>query len=276
MKKFILGFIIGIIISTSVFARTVGLYKGFEKVKLFVDGKELTTTQPSIIIDGNVYSPIKEVSSTLGGYFSYNNDTHEANVRNSILVYPTQIKIDSKQPKSGNIVLEIDENNKCSEIYVGLKIIQECVSGYKFDNDNSLTILTVLQSKDQTPPVANTQSGSGVFSKLNEKKSVEKVFYLYADDEDHTYLGKITSNDVDSDSIFNTLGKYGSKYQSNSIWNTYGTFGGEYSKYSPFNEYTRTPPIIKDENGKTIGRLTVNEYVSGAISPYEVKSLLNE
>jgi hypothetical protein len=274
MKKFVLGLIVGIIISTSVFAGATGLYKGFETVRLFVDGNELVTSQPSIVIDGNVYAPVKELSSALEVYSNYDPSKKEANIRNSIFIYPTSIKVDSLPAKPSNIIFEIDESNKCKEIYVGLKVLQDCVPGYKFTDDNSLSITTFMQTKVQTPSTSTPHGGTGVFTKINEKKSTEKVFYLYADNEDHTYLGKITSDDTDSDSIFNTYGKYGSKYQSDSIWNTYGTYGSEFSKYSPFNEYTRTPPIIKNEKGETVGRLTINEYVSGAISPYKISDLL--
>gem|GEM_PF-5369963 len=97
---------------------------------------------------------------------------------------------------------------------------------------------------------------------------------LVADDGKYTYLGKLTTNKYDSDSIFNEYGSYGSKYSSESIWNTYGTYGSKYSSYSPFNSYTSTPPMIIDGNYNIVGRLTVNKYVTGAVSPYEIYGVL--
>jgi len=91
---------------------------------------------------------------------------------------------------------------------------------------------------------------------------------LYADDDDHTYLGKITLNNYDADSIFNEYGTYGSKYSSESIFNEYGPYGGKYGSYSPFNEYTSSPPFVVDTSGYTLGRLSANRYIGRYSSPY--------
>lgn len=93
---------------------------------------------------------------------------------------------------------------------------------------------------------------------------------LYADDINGTYLGKLTTNTYNSESIFNKYGTYGSEYSSKSIWNKYGTYGSEYSSYSAFNKYAFSPPKIVDSNGKVIGRVTVNEFIKGAITPYSL------
>lgn len=97
---------------------------------------------------------------------------------------------------------------------------------------------------------------------------------LIADDSKHTYLGKLTTNKFDPESVFNEFGTYGSKYSLKSIYNEFGTFGGEFSLYSPFNEFSISPPLIVNATGNTIGRLSVNKYVSGAISPYIIFDVL--
>ncbi len=87
---------------------------------------------------------------------------------------------------------------------------------------------------------------------------------------DGAYLGSLT-NSHHGDSVLNSYGSHGSEYSGTSIWNTYGQYCGEYSGMSPFNSYTRTPPkLIK--NGQVIGYLSVNEYLSGAVNPYALKS----
>ena len=93
---------------------------------------------------------------------------------------------------------------------------------------------------------------------------------IYSDEEKPKYLGKI-ADEFASDSTFNDYGTYGSEYSSDSIWNEYGTYGGEYSSKSPFNSYSSSPPLIV-KNGKVIGRLTVNKYVTGAVAPNWLKS----
>jgi len=99
---------------------------------------------------------------------------------------------------------------------------------------------------------------------------------LIADDSSHTYLGKLTTNKFDSESVFNEFGTYGNKFNSKSIYNEFGTFGGEFSQYSPFNEFTSKPPLIVDADGNIVGRLSVNKFVIGAISPYIIFDTLTK
>lgn len=91
---------------------------------------------------------------------------------------------------------------------------------------------------------------------------------LYSNDGS-TFLGKLTSNKYNAESVCNTYGTFGSKYSATSIWNQYGTYGSKYSTESAFNQLTITPPIIVS-NGKIIGYLTVNTMIQNAISPYGV------
>lgn len=79
------------------------------------------------------------------------------------------------------------------------------------------------------------------------------------------YLGTI-SNEFDVDSIFNQFGHYGNMFSLDSIWNQFGRYGGMFSSYSPFNEFSIDAPIIV-KDGKVVGRLTVNKFVSGAVDP---------
>jgi hypothetical protein len=49
---------------------------------------------------------------------------------------------------------------------------------------------------------------------------------------DGQYLGKVSNNKFDSESISNPYGKYGSKYSSTSINNDYSKYGSDYSTQS--------------------------------------------
>jgi hypothetical protein len=62
-----------------------------------------------------------------------------------------------------------------------------------------------------------------------------KAYDLYANDG--TYLGKVTDNEYDPNSINNPYGKYGSEYSQSSVNNPYSKYGSEYSPYSPNNPY---------------------------------------
>ncbi len=66
---------------------------------------------------------------------------------------------------------------------------------------------------------------------------------IVGQDPERTYLGKISSNRFDTDSIINEFGR-GSKYRSDSILNDFGQFGSRFSSYSPFNPYASDPPKV--------------------------------
>lgn len=80
--------------------------------------------------------------------------------------------------------------------------------------------------------------------------------------DDGQFLGKLTLNSYDSESISNNYGSYGSPYSSTSINNKYSSYGSAYSSLSPNNAYTSTPPTIY-LRGVKYGYLTKNKYKSG-------------
>lgn len=92
--------------------------------------------------------------------------------------------------------------------------------------------------------------------------------------EDGQMLGVITSSAYDTNSFLNEYGPFGSKYGSASIWNKYGKYGNPYSPMSPFNPYSSTPPRIVTRDGQVVCYLTVNEFMSPAISPYALVALM--
>jgi hypothetical protein len=62
--------------------------------------------------------------------------------------------------------------------------------------------------------------------------------------EDGTYLGKLSDNRYDPDSVSNPYGRYGSPYSSTSINNPYSTYGSPYSSQSPNNPYATQAPLL--------------------------------
>ncbi len=83
-------------------------------------------------------------------------------------------------------------------------------------------------------------------------------FYLYA--ADGTFLGCLTEDKYEKNSIWNKYGTYGSMFSDKSIWNEYGPYGAAYSDQSPWNKYSMEPPFIKDQFGYSHGYFTINEY----------------
>lgn len=61
---------------------------------------------------------------------------------------------------------------------------------------------------------------------------------------DGRYLGKLSANPYDPDSIANPYGRYGSRYSPDSVNNPYSRYGSRYSNESPRNPYATRPPRI--------------------------------
>ena len=90
-------------------------------------------------------------------------------------------------------------------------------------------------------------------SKINAGES-----FLLANDGQ--FLGKLSLNQFDAESISNSYGLFGSQYSATSIFNKYGNYGSQYSALSPFNRFTSTPPMIYLK-GRFFGYLTKNVYM---------------
>lgn len=85
---------------------------------------------------------------------------------------------------------------------------------------------------------------------------------IWGSDLEKTFLGTISNNRFDQQSILNIYGNFGSKYSQTSIFNPYSLFGSAFGEYSALNKYSNKPPqIIKNNN--FVAWLTVNQYMSG-------------
>lgn len=114
--------------------------------------------------------------------------------------------------------------------------------------------------------VIKNNSNTGVNSSISPPVTTSKEMPKLYSNDGKVFLGNLTTDKYDSDSIYNTYGDYGSKYASKSIWNEYGNYGSQYSNTSAFDDYATKPPVII-LNGKIIGYITTNKYTTGAISP---------
>lgn len=92
-----------------------------------------------------------------------------------------------------------------------------------------------------------------IINKINNHES----FLLASDGQ---YLGKLSLNRYDAESISNVYGIYGNRYSATSIFNPYSIYGSQYSSLSPNNPYTSTPPIIFFR-GRRLGFLTKNRFL---------------
>jgi hypothetical protein len=67
---------------------------------------------------------------------------------------------------------------------------------------------------------------------------------LYA--PDGQYLGNLTNNPYDPNSISNPYGQYGSPYSDKSIHNQYGKYGSPYSPLSPNSMIAPGAPLAPE------------------------------
>jgi len=85
---------------------------------------------------------------------------------------------------------------------------------------------------------------------------------------DRQFLGVVTSNAFNTDSVLNEYGPYGSRFSQVSILNAFGPYGGEYATLSPFNQYTSTPPMLVCEGRGGVAYLTRNRAMAPAVDPH--------
>jgi hypothetical protein len=102
--------------------------------------------------------------------------------------------------------------------------------------------------------------------------------------EDGTYLGRLSGNPYDAESVANPYGRYGSRYSPDSVKNPYGRYGSPYSPQSATNPYaTQAPRLSAPDTGKSLGRLSANPYAPDSTanpygpygSPYSPSSINN-
>lgn len=94
--------------------------------------------------------------------------------------------------------------------------------------------------------------------KIQRRMDLHESFLMAAD---FKFIGKLTLNKYDADSIFNNFGIYGSKFSALSLCNQYSVYGNPYSHLSAYNLYTTNPPYII-LRGKLYGRLSKNRYLN--------------
>lgn len=88
-------------------------------------------------------------------------------------------------------------------------------------------------------------------------------FVIFA--TDGTYLGCVTCSEFSPDSVFNEFGLYGSEFSLTSIWNEFSPYGSPFGSLSACNEFTSSPPVVFDEAGCFVIRLSVNPFVADSV-----------
>lgn len=89
---------------------------------------------------------------------------------------------------------------------------------------------------------------------------------LRSSDGEDRYLGTLSSNPYDPDSVSSPFGVYGSRYSPDSVNNPYGRYGSPYSPYSARNPFATQAPAIVTPEGKYLGKFSANRFDPDAVS----------
>ena len=81
---------------------------------------------------------------------------------------------------------------------------------------------------------------------------------IFGGDEHKVFLGCLSCDEFDTDSVRNQFGSHGSQFASESILNQFGEYGSAFSTHSACNAMASDPPVVVDDSGQAYGRLTVN------------------
>lgn len=87
--------------------------------------------------------------------------------------------------------------------------------------------------------------------------------------QDGVFLGRLTPNKFDTESIFNRYGPYGNKFSQTSFLNKFSPYGNQFSQLSAYNRMANSPPKIF-KNGSHVGFLTKNSMIHKRVDPDEI------
>ncbi|GGH46258.1 hypothetical protein GCM10008014_08810 [Paenibacillus silvae] len=170
---------------------------------------------------------------------------------------------------NGNVVRykDVPAISLNGRVMIPVSMLKDVGVSYTWDQINKTIILTSSTGQTQTyyPPVTSTPQQPVINNNVSIKSSELK---LYSNDG-KTFLGTLSTNTYDLDSIFNKYGTYGSSYSLNSITNNYGTYGSDYSIESAYNKYATKPPILTYK-GETIFYVTMNKNIKNSITPQQL------
>ena len=101
----------------------------------------------------------------------------------------------------------------------------------------------------QSPPTVLPGLATGCDSLLNT--------HIFG--ADGKYLGRVSNNRYQTDSIANQYGDFGSSYSDASIFNKFGIYGSSTSDLSAFNNFASRPPLLYLSTGQAVAYVTTNQ-----------------
>ena len=138
MKKVVIGFVIGFVtaMSLSVFAANTDIFQVQKATfDVFVNGEKFESKNPTIVVEGRTYLPLKETGDALGVNVQWNNDLRRVDIEKEQESEVTpemskQTKDSNKTTKSGEIFKEFKQE-------IGTTFMKE-ISGEQYVSPNSI------------------------------------------------------------------------------------------------------------------------------------------
>ena len=87
--------------------------------------------------------------------------------------------------------------------------------------------------------------------------------------DDGAFLGSLTPNTFDQNTIHNQYGPYGNRFSQLSIFNRFGNYGSQFAQLSPYNRFSQTPPRVF-VGGTFKAFLTKNQMKTPRIDPDDI------
>src|SRR5690554_5079604 len=84
MKKFVSGLIVGLLLTTTVFASSEQIQAVFTDFNFVINGQDVELKTKPIVYDGASYLPVRELAETLGYHVDFRSDTGTIVLNNSV------------------------------------------------------------------------------------------------------------------------------------------------------------------------------------------------
>ena len=227
------------------------------KVSVYSENQKMTAD--TILWNNKTYIPMRETLETANCMVDYNDKTKTVEVLNRFHSDVPVFAVNGIMPSTKYQAIYIKNLNNINtgiHYYIDMNYFVDLFGYHKeLYNYNGTTIMNFveqnssIQAQPQNNNITNNQQ-SGL-NKYDE-------YYIYSDDGKNKYLGKITSNSLDAESIWNKFGNYGNDIDIHTIWCNVGTYGGTASMYSSSATLATHPPKICDSNGNFVAYLTEN------------------
>lgn len=130
------------------------------------------------------------------------------------------------------------------------------------------SLATLLRAGDIQPEVAAEILAKIGTRSISEKLSTDSILGSQLKTPSGVFLGNVNRNKFDRTSLLNPYGQYGNRLAPESIFNKFSQYGSPFGTESPYNKFSTTPPMFV-RDGKSLGYLTVNQYLTPRLDPDE-------